>query len=73
MTIFLQFANKDQEAGKDVVILEAGSMAGGISKTVCINGNRMDMGGHRFFSKNKMIINWWKDVLPVQGKPSCDD
>lgn len=60
-------------ADKEVVILEAGSMAGGISKTVCVNGNRMDMGGHRFFSKNEVIMNWWKDILPVQGKPSYDD
>ena len=35
----------------DVVILEESNSFGGISRTVNYKGNRMDMGGHRFFSK----------------------
>lgn len=57
----------------DVVILEAGQEIGGISRTVCCNGNRMDIGGHRFFSKSPEIMKWWKDLLPVQGVPAYDD
>ena len=35
----------------EVVVFEEGSQVGGIAKTVNYKGNRMDMGGHRFFSK----------------------
>ena len=33
----------------------------------------MDIGGHRFFSKNTDIIKWWNSFLPLQGLPSIDD
>ncbi len=33
----------------------------------------MDIGGHRFFSKDERIMDWWKTVLPLQGAPSYDD
>ena len=45
-----------------VVILEESGFMGGISKTVNCDGNRMDMGGHRFFTKNKRVMDWWKDI-----------
>ena len=48
-------------------------MLGGISQTVPYNGNRMDIGGHRFFSKDDEIMKWWSDLMPVQGKPAIDD
>lgn len=35
----------------EVVILEQSDTLGGISRTVKHNGNRMDIGGHRFFSR----------------------
>ena len=57
----------------DVEILEETNEIGGISKTVNHNGNRMDIGGHRFFSKNEDIMNLWKEILNVQGKNSIDD
>ena len=56
-----------------VVVLEASDCIGGISKTVTHNGNRMDMGGHRFFSKVPEVNEWWQQLLPMQGKPSQDD
>ena len=31
----------------EVIVFEESEVFGGISKTVCYNGNRMDMGGHR--------------------------
>ncbi len=40
---------------------------GGISKTVNYKGNRMDMGGHRFFSKVPEVNAWWEQMLPMQG------
>ena len=57
----------------DVTVLEETAEFGGISRTVRHNGNRMDIGGHRFFSKDDRIMDWWKDVLPLQGAPSYDD
>lgn len=57
----------------EVIILEESNDIGGISKTVKYNGNRMDIGGHRFFSKDKEVMEFWKEIMPVQGKPSIDD
>ncbi len=45
---------------------------GGIARTVRHNGNRMDIGGHRFFSKDDRIMQWWAQTLPLQGAPSYD-
>ena len=42
----------------DVTILEGSQAMGGISQTVRYNGNRMDIGGHRFFSKNQQVMDW---------------
>jgi len=63
--------SKDKQ--NEVVVLEQSSVLGGISQTVRHNGNRMDIGGHRFFSKDERIMNWWSSVLPLQGSPSYDD
>lgn len=52
---------------------EATNAIGGISQTICYHGNRMDIGGHRFFSKNQHIMKWWYNIMPVQGAPSKDD
>ena len=56
-----------------VTILEESETLGGISQTVRYHGNRMDIGGHRFFSKDERIMKWWSDLMPVQGKPAYDD
>ena len=56
-----------------VVVLEESDKFGGISRTVNYKGNRMDMGGHRFFSKMREVNEWWNRMLPVQGSPSYDD
>jgi protoporphyrinogen oxidase len=47
------------------VVFEADTQVGGISKTVNYRGNRMDLGGHRFFSKSDWVMNWWQEILPV--------
>lgn len=56
-----------------VTIYEESNTVGGISRTVNHNGNRMDIGGHRFFSKNQEVMNWWEKMMPFQGEPSFDD
>lgn len=55
------------------VIFEATGDIGGISKTINYNGNRIDIGGHRFFSKSERVTEWWLDILPLQGAPASDD
>jgi len=55
------------------VILEQSGHIGGISSTFNHHGNRMDMGGHRFFSKSDRVMKWWQEILPLQGFPSKDD
>lgn len=55
------------------VIFEATCDIGGISKTVNYHGNRIDIGGHRFFSKNDWVMEWWQQFLPVMGAPARDD
>jgi len=55
------------------VIYEMTSEIGGISKTVNYKGNRIDIGGHRFFSKSDAVMQWWQKILPPQGAPARDD
>ena len=63
----------DKSNDTEVIVLEESDIFGGISKTVNYNGNRMDMGGHRFFSKSREVNDWWEKILPLQGSPSYDD
>ncbi len=60
---------------RNVLVIEQDDVAGGISKTVCHNGNRIDLGGHRFFSKSDEVMQWWQSVLPVEqeDKPSDEE
>ncbi len=57
----------------EVTVFEERGKFGGISRTVDYNGNRMDMGGHRFFSKVPEVNRWWDNMLPRQGAPAFDD
>ena len=63
----------DQSDDYEVIVLEESDCFGGISKTVNYNGNRMDMGGHRFFSKVPEVNEWWEKMLPTQGAMPFDD
>lgn len=56
----------------DVTILESEKNLGGISKTVTYNNNKMDLGGHRFFSKNEEINKLWQEILPLERKGKHD-
>ena len=57
----------------NVVILEASPFIGGISRTVERNGNRFDIGPHRFFSKSDEVNALWNKLMPSQGAPAKDD
>jgi protoporphyrinogen oxidase len=56
------------------VILERSDYLGGISRTVNYKGNRIDIGGHRFFSKSDRVMQWWLNILPMEAiaGPSAD-
>lgn len=65
----LQRGNKKYE----VTVLESTGEIGGISRTVPYNGHRMDIGGHRFFTKDQEVKKWWQELLPLQGALAKDD
>lgn len=48
------------------IIFEMTGDIGGISKTVNYKGNRIDIGGHRFFSKSDQVMKWWQNILPIE-------
>ncbi|MBP3912788.1 MAG: FAD-dependent oxidoreductase, partial [Lachnospiraceae bacterium] len=64
---------RDGSGDYEVTVFEESDAIGGISKTVCYKGNRMDMGGHRFFSKIPEVNAWWEQMMPIQGKRAYDD
>ena len=55
------------------IIFEMTDEIGGISRTINYKGNRMDIGGHRFFSKSDRVMKWWQKMMPLQGAPAIDD
>jgi len=58
------------------IIMEASEEIGGISRTIRYKGNRMDIGGHRFFSKSDRVMEWWVELMPpelvAQGEPAAE-
>ncbi|MDP2924175.1 MAG: NAD(P)/FAD-dependent oxidoreductase [Candidatus Omnitrophota bacterium] len=54
------------------VIYEMTEYVGGIARTVEYKGNKIDIGGHRLFSKSDKVNQWWINFLPLQGAPSKD-
>lgn len=71
LTAAYELLNRSEEY--QVTVLEESNVMGGISRTVNHNGNRMDMGGHRFFSKVPEVNAWWEKMMPHQGAPAKDD
>jgi protoporphyrinogen oxidase len=55
-----------RRSGITPVIFEASNEIGGISRTIKYKGNRMDIGGHRFFSKSDRVMQWWIDLMPPE-------
>jgi protoporphyrinogen oxidase len=64
LTAALEFLRK---TGVHPIVLEASQEIGGISRTIRYKGNRMDIGGHRFFSKSDRVMQWWMELMPVAG------
>jgi protoporphyrinogen oxidase len=59
-----------RNSGIKPILLEASQEIGGISKTIRYKGNRMDIGGHRFFSKSDRVMQWWLGLMPVEAGAS---
>ncbi|HEY6412271.1 MAG TPA: NAD(P)/FAD-dependent oxidoreductase [Edaphobacter sp.] len=55
-----------RRTGIQPIVLEASHEIGGISRTIRYKGNRMDIGGHRFFSKSDRVMQWWIDLMPPE-------
>jgi protoporphyrinogen oxidase len=52
------------KAGRPVIVLEADEQVGGLAKTVVDpDGYRFDLGGHRFFTKNKEVNDLWLEIM----------
>src|SRR5678815_5103727 len=49
------------------LVLEKSTYMGGLSRTVNYKGNRIDIGGHRFFSKSDKVLEWWLKILPLES------
>ena len=53
-------------SGDPVIVVEADSVVGGISRTVERDGWRFDIGGHRFFTKVTPVAEFWHQILPPE-------
>ena len=63
-----------QDAGiHNITVIEADAQVGGISRTVAHHGNRIDIGGHRFFSKSEWVMDWWRGLMPVASPANPGD
>ena len=49
--------------GQPVTVLEAADQVGGLAMTVERDGYRFDLGGHRFFTKNREVDNLWHEIM----------
>ncbi len=55
------------------IVFEASDVIGGISQTADYKGNRIDIGGHRFFSKNQRVTDFWESIMPATKQPALDE
>jgi protoporphyrinogen oxidase len=70
LTAALEFLRKSDI---EPIVLEASEEIGGISRTIRYKGNRMDIGGHRFFSKSDRVMQWWMELLPPELNEATAD
>ncbi len=70
MTAALEFC---RHSSIHPIVLEASDRIGGISCTIRHNGNCIDIGGHRFFSKSDRVMDWWMSIMPIEGREEKTD
>ena len=54
---------------KPIILEESNGVIGGISQTVNYKNNRMDIGGHRFFTKDDRVNNIWLEIVDIDFLP----
>ena len=59
-----------QKTGITPVVLESTDRIGGLAATLNYKGNRIDIGGHRFFSKSQKVMDWWLEQMPLESNPT---
>jgi protoporphyrinogen oxidase len=52
-----------QKAGRPSIALERDPVVGGLARTICYQGYRFDIGGHRFFTKVHAVNRIWQEIL----------
>ena len=52
-----------QKAGIPSTVVEKDAVVGGLARTVCFEGYRFDIGGHRFFTKVDAVNRMWQEIL----------
>jgi protoporphyrinogen oxidase len=57
-----------RRTGIKPIVLEGSQEIGGISRTIRYKGYRMDIGGHRFFSKSDRVMQWWINLMPPDAE-----
>jgi len=70
LTAALEFCRK---SAVRPIVLESTDRIGGISCTIRYNGNRIDIGGHRFFSKSDRVLDWWTEIMPIEDSESSGE
>jgi protoporphyrinogen oxidase len=65
LTAAYEFLRKNEI---EPIIIEKSKLLGGISRTVDYKGNKIDIGGHRFFSKSDEVMEWWKNILRIESE-----
>lgn len=71
LTMAYELASRSKDI--EPIVFEASDMLGGISRTVAYKGNRIDIGGHRFFSKDPRVTARWQEMMPMQSAPARDE
>ena len=61
-----------KRTGVRPIVVEASEEIGGLSRTIRYKGNRMDLGGHRFFSKSDRVMEWWLERMPMERGAQAD-
>ena len=54
------------------LIFEKSDYLGGISRTVEYKSNRIDLGGHKFYTKSQRVLDWWFSILPLEVEKQRD-
>jgi len=60
------------KAGMSAVVLEKDAVVGGLARTVNYRGYRFDIGGHRFFTKVRLVDDFWREVLAEDEFLHCE-